>query len=258
MSIYVVRYGDLYKIGFSSDLAKRVRSIIAAIPGEAVFVGHMPGHTEVETHLHSVFQASRFSGEWFRQTPELEAFCGTILDHQMPEPFERVTGTRRTQAAAASKEAQAALRSYALKKWPSETHQVRIDLLAAELGWVRSRTFDFYHANKNAVLRSTEAAQLHALALWLAPELRDEPTMAGRADRVSDNEAPDLRPSAWDRIKADPMLARARQKLSAHELKLIIDHAQAAPAGKHSEKEMLAHMQTAFASVPRQPQKSDD
>ena len=75
---------------------------------------------------------------------------------------------------------------------------------------------------------------------------------------MSDREAPDRRLSACDRIKADQQLTRARQKLSAHELKLIIDHAQSAPIGKLSEKEMMAHMQTVFMSAPRLPQRSDD
>jgi hypothetical protein len=75
---------------------------------------------------------------------------------------------------------------------------------------------------------------------------------------MSDREAPDLRLSAWDRIKADPQLARARQKLSAHELKLIIDHAQASPVGKLSEKQMVALAHAAFAGAPRLPQRSDD
>lgn len=32
---------------------------------------------------------------------------------------------------------------------------------------------------------------------------------------------------AWDRVMADPRLARARSKLSVHELRLIIGHARA-------------------------------
>lgn len=34
--------------------------------------------------------------------------------------------------------------------------------------------------------------------------------------------------SAWDRIGKDPALANARRKLSIHEIRLIIGHAQAA------------------------------
>lgn len=59
---------------------------------------------------------------------------------------------------------------------------------------------------------------------------------------MSDDQEPDFRPSAWDAIKADPQLARARQKLSMHELRLIINHAQNAPKGKLSDEEMIAKM----------------
>lgn len=66
---------------------------------------------------------------------------------------------------------------------------------------------------------------------------------------MSDENPPDFRPSAWDAIKADPQLARARQKLSAHELKLIIEHAQSAPVGKPSETEMRAAMDKALSDL---------
>ncbi len=67
---------------------------------------------------------------------------------------------------------------------------------------------------------------------------------------MSDNEPPDERLSAWDAIKADPQLARARQKLSAHELKLIIEHAQAAPVGKLSQKELIAKFEAMAKQRP--------
>lgn len=168
MSIYVLRYGDLIKIGYSSDLAKRVTAIMAAIPGEVSFVGHMPGGQEVEAHLHSTFSATRFSGEWFKSTPEMEAFCRTILIPEMLAAAERVTGTRKAQSVETNQAAKATMRAYALRRWPEATHRARIGLLAEDLGWLKSRVFDFYHGSKTAVLRAAEAEQVAALAPELA------------------------------------------------------------------------------------------
>jgi hypothetical protein len=61
-----------------------------------------------------------------------------------------------------------------------------------------------------------------------------------------DNEAPDLRPDVWDRIAADPELKRARQKLSLHELRLIIQHAQNAPKDTRTKAEKIADIERRF------------
>lgn len=165
MSIYVIRYGDLYKIGFSDQLAKRVYQITTGIPGGAAsLVGHMPGDRDVEAHLHSVFGGSRFSGEWFRETPELLAWCGLMLIPDLPSPeLGRVTGSRKGQYQEEATATKERLRRYAAQRWPDKTHNDRIDALAQVLGWRRSRVHCFYHGDGRSVLRSTEAAQVEEL-----------------------------------------------------------------------------------------------
>lgn len=166
MSIYVIRYGDLLKIGYSSDLAARVRAILWGIPGKvATFVGHMPGDLEVEAHLHLRFEASRFSGEWFRETDELLAFCEIVLTKELPAVAPRVTGSRKAVASAVSLETRQALREYAANRWPAQGQEERVKLLNKELGWLLSRTKSFYHGDYRAVLRASEADQIRELAL---------------------------------------------------------------------------------------------
>ncbi len=45
---------------------------------------------------------------------------------------------------------------------------------------------------------------------------------------------------AWDRILADPELARARQKLSIHEIRMIVKHARATPPVPAAKDEEVA------------------
>lgn len=47
-------------------------------------------------------------------------------------------------------------------------------------------------------------------------------------------------PDVWDRILADPELADARAKLSIHELRLLIQHAEAAFRPSHTPWEEFA------------------
>jgi len=63
---------------------------------------------------------------------------------------------------------------------------------------------------------------------------------------MSDNEAPDLRPNVWDLIRDDPELKRARQRLSIHEIRRIIQHAQASPKDDRTPEEKLAALQKAM------------
>jgi hypothetical protein len=165
MSIYVIRYGDLLKIGYSSKLGDRVYQIIRGIPGgTATLVGHMPGDRDVEAHLHRIFESSRFSGEWFRETTELVAWCNLMLIRDLPEvAVDRVTGRRKEQASQAAMETKQRFRDYAAHRWPTENHQERTDALADALGWRRSRLLGFYHGDGRNVLRSTEANQLDGL-----------------------------------------------------------------------------------------------
>jgi len=54
--------------------------------------------------------------------------------------------------------------------------------------------------------------------------------------------SPAERGDAWDRILADPELARARQKLSIHEIRMIVKHAQATPPAPAATDEEVARM----------------
>jgi len=163
MSIYVLRYGDLLKIGYSSELSRRVYAIMHGIPGDVTFVGHMPGDVEVEAHLHFVFAASRFSGEWFRQTPDILEFCRVMLIPELPAVADRVDGTRKAEYAQALKDTRDRLREYAYERWPRLTHEQKRVALAQELGWLPSRLKSFYYAEHDTVVRATEAQQLEQL-----------------------------------------------------------------------------------------------
>lgn len=76
--VYFVRFRDLIKVGFTTNMLSRMGSI----PHEEI-LGTAPGTMADEKRCHAAFKHLRVSGEWFRPEPELLAF---IADVASPHP----------------------------------------------------------------------------------------------------------------------------------------------------------------------------
>lgn len=66
--IYVVRCGDLYKIGRSTNIDARIRTLRQAIPQETVHACTLLSETpaKLEAELHQRYADKRVRGEWFK------------------------------------------------------------------------------------------------------------------------------------------------------------------------------------------------
>lgn len=84
--VYIVRSGGYYKIGWTSDLAKRMRTY----PPDSRLMAVMPGTRKDETHLHKRFAHLRSHGrEWFSLHPDIDRFIkATVAEHGEPDPVE--------------------------------------------------------------------------------------------------------------------------------------------------------------------------
>ena len=80
--VYIARAGALYKIGFSTDVAQRMRSL------GAVLVASHTGTLDDERDLHARFHAHREYGEYFRPSPELDALIAEWLDKRTEDGAE--------------------------------------------------------------------------------------------------------------------------------------------------------------------------
>lgn len=70
--VYFIRnQAGLIKVGFSSDVPRRFRTLITSAGQMMEFLGAFPGGPEVESEIHFEFASDRVIGEWFRSSDDL-------------------------------------------------------------------------------------------------------------------------------------------------------------------------------------------
>lgn len=72
--IYFLRHEDLVKIGYSCDVASRIKSISAMSPVSLALMGTCSGGRDKERSIHQDFAHCHSHGEWFYLAPELLKF----------------------------------------------------------------------------------------------------------------------------------------------------------------------------------------
>jgi len=78
-SVYFIQRGETgpIKIGVSTNVAGRLRTLEARFSEPLVLLGTLPGGADLEQALHARFRDQRIEGEWFRPSPELfRLACG--------------------------------------------------------------------------------------------------------------------------------------------------------------------------------------
>ncbi|TPJ70445.1 MULTISPECIES: GIY-YIG nuclease family protein [unclassified Mesorhizobium] len=72
--VYFLAMGDKVKIGFSTNVGKRLKAIQTACPLPAEIVKIIPGSEQTERYFHAHFAANRINGEWFAMDGHLSTF----------------------------------------------------------------------------------------------------------------------------------------------------------------------------------------
>src|SRR5436190_10066712 len=68
------------KIGWSSDVAKRFRTLETGSPDALTLLGFIPGDRAREKELHGQWKDQRVRLEWYRDTKELREFIAQLLE----------------------------------------------------------------------------------------------------------------------------------------------------------------------------------
>jgi hypothetical protein len=76
---FIKRSNGLIKIGYSTNVDSRFRSLQNQAGERMQLLGKAPGGRVLEKELHDLFKDLREIGEWFRTSPRLERYIDTFL-----------------------------------------------------------------------------------------------------------------------------------------------------------------------------------
>lgn len=75
---FAARYDGAVKIGWTSDVMRRVFELRKDSRAPVELLACFPGTKPDELALHARFAAHRLDGEWYRRSPEIDAFIMRI------------------------------------------------------------------------------------------------------------------------------------------------------------------------------------
>lgn len=83
--VYFLLVGSRVKIGFSTNVKKRIEAIRTSCPGKPVLLGTIEGNRRLEASLHKEMKQFRTNGEWFKYAEEVKRKIEDITGNSMPK-----------------------------------------------------------------------------------------------------------------------------------------------------------------------------
>jgi hypothetical protein len=87
--MYFLAGSGLVKIGITTNLTSRIRSIRNSSPVALDLLATMPGHTVLEGMVHSRFSHLRRHGEWFEDQGEIREYIASLIKQGKVTPLTR-------------------------------------------------------------------------------------------------------------------------------------------------------------------------
>jgi hypothetical protein len=84
--VYFLRAGDAIKIGYTTNLAARQRSLETASAVPLELLASIPANRSEEARLHQEWSHLHIRGEWFRADEELLHYIRMLAGELAPEP----------------------------------------------------------------------------------------------------------------------------------------------------------------------------
>jgi hypothetical protein len=72
--VYFIGNGSAVKVGYTSDLQRRMMTLATASSVPLKLIGVVPGNRKLEALLHAQLDKDRLHGEWFRTEPALDVY----------------------------------------------------------------------------------------------------------------------------------------------------------------------------------------
>lgn len=92
-SVYFAEADGFVKIGYSTNVEARLRSLSTGAPFPVRLIGSHPGTQADEAALHRKFRDHRVSGEWFRASDEIRRVAQTGFEPCLRVNTPSVTGS---------------------------------------------------------------------------------------------------------------------------------------------------------------------
>jgi T5orf172 domain len=93
--VYFIRSGALIKVGYTTDLSKRMRSYNSHNP-DVQLMAVVPGTRDDEAAYHKRFAAQKVRGEWFRLSGSLATMLHGLMEPSTPLPTSVSTSFHET------------------------------------------------------------------------------------------------------------------------------------------------------------------
>jgi hypothetical protein len=90
--VYFIAAGDAIKIGYSTDVHKRIADLRTGAATEATLIEYVRAGRDVERELHTILASERIRGEWFNasdKTEELMWLVADFLEDEFSDEDER-------------------------------------------------------------------------------------------------------------------------------------------------------------------------
>lgn len=182
MTIYFASPVDdptLIKIGFSDNIAKRLKHLAGSFEKGIKLLATCEGGRDTELVLHNLFKDFRTEGEWFRSNSGLQALID-LRSQVNGEPVEPLIFNRRPDGSSSNAQSDCELAHGLLGVLLKASDELSIarsleevfkSLHEANPVWTRRRVRSIW--NKEALrIDHYEICDLRALAEWIAPEIR--------------------------------------------------------------------------------------
>jgi hypothetical protein len=78
--VYFIGSGDAIKIGYSTDLQKRIADLKTGAAADIELLDYARAGRDVERELHSILASERIRGEWFKASDKTEDIMDLISD----------------------------------------------------------------------------------------------------------------------------------------------------------------------------------
>lgn len=90
--VYFIEMQDFIKIGFTTNIRRRLYQIKRGLPYQVKLLHQMPGDFDLELDIHRRWNHLRYDGEWFHKSPDLLDFIERLRtsDEPISPNFARV------------------------------------------------------------------------------------------------------------------------------------------------------------------------